>query len=152
MDDILLQLTAKMVAALASSTDVEVDQLPVLITGVYQTLATAGHVVIGLLRPTQPAVSAEESLFPDHIVCLDCGQKLRLLRRHIAAVHGLTPEQYRAKWGLPHNYPMVSHEHAARQSRFAKMSRLGRDRDLHSDDMHIHGDRERRLYQPEEPS
>ena len=125
MDEELLILTARIVSALARANDIEVDQLPILITSVYQTLAKVGQTVVGLLRPTQPAVPAETSLSSDRIVCLDCGQKFQLLRRHIAAVHGLTPEQYRAKWGLPPDYPMVSDEQSARQSRFARMSRQG---------------------------
>jgi predicted transcriptional regulator len=128
MEDDLLRLTAQIVSALAGANDVEADQLPILIQSVYQTLAMVGQTVIsGLLRVTQPAVSTKASLFSDRIVCLDCGQDFQILRRHIAAEHGLTPEQYRAKWGLPHDYPMVSAKYAAQQSRFAKSSRLDKN-------------------------
>jgi predicted transcriptional regulator len=121
MEDDLLRLTAQIVSALAGTNDVEADQLPVLIQSVYQTLAMVGQtVIVGLLRVAQPAVSTKVSLFSDRIVCLDCGQSFQTLRRHIAAEHGLTPEQYRVKWELPHDYPMVSANYAARQSRFAK--------------------------------
>jgi predicted transcriptional regulator len=126
MENDLLSLTARIVSALAGANDVEADQLPILIQSVYQTLAMVGQTVsIGLLRVAQPAVSTKASLFSNRIVCLDCGQSFRILRRHIAAVHGLTPEQYRVKWELPHDYPMASADYAARQSRFAK-ARFGK--------------------------
>jgi predicted transcriptional regulator len=126
MEDDLLSLTAKIVSALAGANDVEADQLPFLITSVYQTLAMVGHTVVSMLKVVQPAVSTKASLFSDHLVCLECGQEFQILRRHIAAEHRLTPEQYRVKWGLPHDYPMVSADYAAQQSRFAKARRSGR--------------------------
>jgi predicted transcriptional regulator len=103
----------------------ETDQLPKLINGIDQTLAR-GHTVIGPVT-AKPVVSTEKSLFPEHIVCLNCGQRFQIVRRHFAAEHGLTPDQYRAEWGLAHNYPMVSTKYAAQQSRFAKGRLLGRN-------------------------
>lgn len=129
MEEEVLSLTAKIVSALAGANDIEADQLPNLITSVYQTLAIAGKTVIDLLRPAPPAAPAQALLFPDRIVCLDCGGEFKLLRRHIATEHRLTPLQYRAKWGLPHDYPMVSADYSARQSRSVKMNRSSNNGD-----------------------
>jgi predicted transcriptional regulator len=79
-------------------------------------------------RPTtRPAVEIRRSVFPDHLICLEDGAKLKTLKRHLSAEHGLTPEAYRAKWNLPANYPMVAPDYAKARSRMAKAAGLGRN-------------------------
>ena len=73
-----------------------------------------------------PAVNPKRSVFPDHIVCLEDGKKFKSLKRHLATDHGLTPDEYRAKWGLPADYPMVAPSYSATRSALAKSSGLGR--------------------------
>jgi predicted transcriptional regulator len=113
------------VSAHVANSDVAANELPALIKGVYQTLATVDQTVTEPPK-AEPAVSAKKSVFPDHIVCLDCGEGFKMLKRHIATDHGQTPDQYRLKWGLPHDYPMVAPEYAAERSKMAKDIGLGK--------------------------
>jgi predicted transcriptional regulator len=124
VDDII-SLTAQIVSAHVAANDVAADQLSTLIKGVYQTLATVGQPVIEPPK-AEPAVSAKKSVFADHIVCLDCGGSYTMLKRHISTDHQMTPDEYRIKWGLSRDYPMVSAEYAAQRSQLAKDSGLGR--------------------------
>jgi predicted transcriptional regulator len=121
----LASLTADIVSAHIANNEVSPDQLPTLIRDVYQALATVGQAPAEPIT-AKPAVDVKKSVFPDHIVCLECGQSLKMLKRHLATDHGMTPDEYRAKWGLPHTYPMVAPEYAATRSQFAKESGLGR--------------------------
>jgi predicted transcriptional regulator len=123
--DNVLRLTAQIISAHISSNDVSVSQLPALIRAVHEALATIGQTVAEPSK-AEPAVSAMKSVFPDHIVCLDCGKSLTSLKRHLFVNHGTTPDEYRAKWGLPPTYPMVAAEYAAQRSKIAKDSGLGR--------------------------
>jgi predicted transcriptional regulator len=125
MEDDVLSLTAKIVSAHVTRNGVATDQLSTLIKSVHETLATVGQTVTEPPK-AEPAVSARKSVFADHIVCLDCGQGFKMLKRHIATDHGLTPEEYRAKWQLPPTYPMVAAEYAAERSKMAKDSGLGK--------------------------
>jgi predicted transcriptional regulator len=125
MDEDVLSLTAKIVSAHVSMNDLAADQLPSLIRTVHEALVTVGRTVADQAK-AEPAVSARKSVFRDHIVCLDCGQSFKMLKRHIVADHGLTPDQYRARWGLPLTYPMVAPEYAAQRSQLAKDSGLGK--------------------------
>jgi predicted transcriptional regulator len=102
-----------------------VQQLPEFIRAVYQTLATVGQAPVEPIK-AKAAVDAKKSVFADHILCLDCGDSFKMLKRHIATDHQMTPDEYRTKWGLPHDYPMVSPEYAAQRSQLAKDSGLGR--------------------------
>jgi predicted transcriptional regulator len=121
----LLQLTAQIVAAHAANNHVTSDVLMRMIESVYSTLAAVGTDVPAPEKQ-QPAVPAKRSVFADHIVCLEDGKKLKMLKRHLATTYNLTPEQYREKWGLPANYPMVAPNYAARRSALAKSIGLGR--------------------------
>lgn len=125
MEDQIISLTAQIVSAHVSRSDVAIDQLSALIRSVHHALATIDSSVIEQPR-AEPAVPAKKSVFTDHIVCLDCGQGYKMLKRHIAANHGLTPEEYRAKWELPPFYPMVAQEYASQRSQLALASGLGR--------------------------
>jgi predicted transcriptional regulator len=121
----VLQLTAQIVAAHASHNQVTAEALLRMIESVYATLAAVGAGTPAPEKP-QPAVPVKRSVFPDHIVCLEDGKKLKMLKRHLMTTYNLTPEQYREKWGLPASYPMVAPDYAARRSTLAKKIGLGR--------------------------
>jgi predicted transcriptional regulator len=104
---------------------VAVQKLPAFIREVHQALATVGQAVAGPIKP-EPAVAARKSVFADHILCLDCGGRFKLLKGHIAAHHQMTPDQYRIKWALPRSYPLVAPAYAAARSKLAKDNGLGR--------------------------
>lgn len=121
----LLQLTSTIVSSHISNNSVDVEQLPELIRQVYQTLSTIeknGNEAEKL----QPVVPVKRSVFPDYIVCLEDGKKLKMLKRHIQSAYGLTPEQYRERWNLPPDYPMVAPNYAERRSSLAREIGLGR--------------------------
>ena len=125
MDYQLASLTADIVSAHVANNEVTLEQLPALIRDVHQALATVGQAPAEPIK-AEPAVNPKESVFPDHIVCLECGATMKMLKRHLATDHGMTPDEYRAKWGLPPTYPMVAPEYAATRSQLAKDSGLGR--------------------------
>jgi predicted transcriptional regulator len=124
-DTNVLRLTAKIVSAHTRKYQVAADTLPELIHYVWRSLATAGTDEPAPALPT-PAVPIRKSVFPDHIVCLEDGKKLKMLKRHLQASYSMTPEQYRQKWGLPADYPMVAPNYANHRSSLAKQSGLGR--------------------------
>jgi predicted transcriptional regulator len=120
----ILGLTAQIVSAHVSKNKLETDALPSLIQSVYRSLSTAGEAEAA---PAQtPAVPVKKSVFPDYIVCLEDGKKLKTLKRHLQTSYGLTPDAYRTKWGLPADYPMVAPSYAATRSTLAKKIGLGR--------------------------
>jgi predicted transcriptional regulator len=124
IDTNILGLTAKVVAALVSNNTVPPADVQSLIRQVYKTLAEAGK------EPTQPergepAVPPAKSVFNDHIVCLEDGRELKMLKRHLMASYNLTPQQYRQRWGLPASYPMVAPAYARQRSALAKKIGLG---------------------------
>ena len=121
----VLGLTAKIVSAHIGKNQVAPDALPTLIQAVYDSLVTAGTAEPAPV-PLTPAVPIRKSVFPDHIVCLEDGQKLKMLKRHLRVSYGMTPEQYRAKWRLPADYPMVAPDYARHRSILAKQIGLGR--------------------------
>ena len=121
----ILGLTAKIVSAHVSKNRVGTEDLPSLIQSVYRSLSTAGVVEAAPIAQT-PAVPIKKSVYPDFIVCLEDGKKLKMLKRHLQTSYGLTPVAYRAKWGLPSDYPMVAPNYAATRSTLAKSSGLGR--------------------------
>lgn len=125
-DKDILALTAEIVAAHVANNKVEVEALPNLIQNVYKTLADAGNgpsVTLGA-KPT-PAVTIKQSVRPDYIVCLEDGKKLKMMKRHLKTTYNLTPEQYRERWGLPADYPMVAPNYARQRSKLAKDIGLG---------------------------
>jgi len=124
----LLGLTAQIVAAHVSNNSVARDSLPSLIQDVYSTLATIGHTAPPPSPPSDklaPAVPVKRSVFPEYIVCLEDGKKLKMLKRHLATSYNMTPEQYREKWDLPADYPMVAPSYAKQRSSLAKKIGLG---------------------------
>ena len=121
----LRDLTAQIVAAHISHNPVTPEVLLGLISIVHEALAGTGRTVVAAAKP-QPAVPLKRSVFPDHIVCLEDGKKLKMLKRHLMTTYHLTPDQYRQKWGLPASYPMVAPDYAVRRSALAKSIGLGR--------------------------
>ena len=120
----LLGLTTEIVAAHVANNSVAVADLPHLIQEVYRTLASVGSVPAVPERP-QPAVNVKKSVTPDYIICLEDGKKLKMLKRHLMTAYGLSPDEYRAKWGLPLDYPMVAPAYGAARSEMAKAIGLG---------------------------
>lgn len=121
----VLSLTTEIVAAHVANNSVPLDELPKLVRDVYQALrAVEGGTQAQEQRPT-PAVPIKRSVMPDYIVCLDDGKKLRMLKRHLKTAFNMTPEEYREKWDLPADYPMVAPNYAKRRSRLAKQIGLG---------------------------
>ena len=121
----LLQLTAQIVAAYTTHNRITSEALLGLIGNVYGAVAGIGQGVVDEPKP-QPAVAVKRSVFPDHLVCLEDGKKVKMLKRHLMTTYKLTPEQYRQKWDLPAKYPMVALDYAARRSALAKEIGLGR--------------------------
>src|SRR3954454_20609871 len=123
----ILGLTAQIVSAHISRNQVGTDALPSLIQSVYRSLSTAGEAETAAPEaPRTPAVPIKKSVFPDYIVCLEDGKKLKMLKRHLQTSYGLSPDAYRNKWGLPREYPMVAPSYAATRSTLAKKLGLGR--------------------------
>jgi predicted transcriptional regulator len=125
----LLALTAEIVASHVSNNSVQHADLPSLINEVYKALSQIGTPVVEApaARP-QPAVPIRKSVFPDHIVCLEDGKKLKMLKRHLMTSYNLTPDQYRERWGLPADYPMVAPDYAEQRRDLAKKIGLGTTR------------------------
>jgi predicted transcriptional regulator len=119
------ELTAEIVSSYVAHHDVAVGDLPRLITLVGRELAGLGQEPEAPARP-EPAVSIRRSVRPDHLVCLVCGQRLKTLRRHLQAAHGLTPQAYRETFGLRPDYPMVAPNYALKRQELAKKIGLGR--------------------------
>ena len=120
----VLGLTAQIVSAHVSNNPVAPDALPALIQEVYRTLSGVGKEPVQPDKP-QPAVPVKKSVFADHIVCLEDGKKLKMLKRHLKTAYNMTPEQYRERWGLPPDYPMVAPNYAEHRSSLAKKIGLG---------------------------
>jgi predicted transcriptional regulator len=120
----LLDLTAQIVTAHVRGTAVSAEALPELIRSVHKALSGVGATTSPSAR-TEPAVPINSSVFPDYIVCLEDGRKLKMLKRHLRNAFGMTPAQYREKWGLPGNYPMVAPNYVKRRSALAKELWLG---------------------------
>ena len=126
LSETLITLTSDIVAAHVSNNSVAVGDLPALISNVYGALAGLGQAAPVAEAPPEPAVSIRSSVKPDHIVCLEDGKKLKMLKRHLMTHYNLTPEQYRARWNLPADYPMVAPNYAEKRRELAKKIGLGR--------------------------
>jgi len=122
--DEVLGLTAQIVSAHVSNNAVAPDSLPSLIQEVYKTLSGVGKEPAAPNRP-QPAVPIRKSVMPDHIICLEDGKKLKMLKRHLKTAYDMTPDQYRERWGLGPEYPMVAPSYAKHRSTLAKKIGLG---------------------------
>jgi len=128
----VLSLTAQIVSAHVANNKVAVEELPGLIRQVYSALRGSGAAPAApaargatLAERPKPAVAIAKSVFAEYIVCLEDGKKLKMLKRHLQTAYGMSPEQYRAKWGLDSNYPMVAPEYARKRSSLAKAIGLG---------------------------
>jgi len=122
----LLQFTADIIAAHVSNNSVSIGELPALIASVHGSLAGLGAAPQQIQEELTPAVSIRSSIKPDYIVCLEDGKKLKMLKRHLMTSYQLTPEQYRAKWKLPADYPMVAPNYAEQRRSLALTIGLGR--------------------------
>ena len=126
--DLLIELTAEIVAAYVSNNSVAANDLPGVISQVHAALGGTVTPAEEVLEKQKPAVTVRRSIQSDHLVCLEDGQKYKSLKRHLMSNHGLTPEQYREKWELPADYPMVAPVYAEARSRLAKEIGLGQKR------------------------
>lgn len=122
----LITLTSDIVAAHVSNNSVSGDEVAGLISSVYSALAALGNETAPVEVAPEPAVSIRSSVKRDHIVCLDCGKKMKMLRRHLTSEHGLDPQAYRERWGLAADYPMVAPEYAETRRDLAVKIGLGR--------------------------
>ncbi len=118
----ILGLTSTIVSAQVSNNKVAIIDLAQLISSVHQTLTDLGE---GLPSPLEPAVPIKKSVTLDYLICLDDGKKLKMLKRHLRTAYGMSPDDYRAKWGLPSDYPMVAPKYARLRSKMAKAIGLG---------------------------
>jgi predicted transcriptional regulator len=128
-DNNLVELAADIVSAYVANNSVRPADLPDLINAVHNALKTTGSQQSQAeAQPPSPAVSIKKSLGQDYIICLDDGKKFKSLKRHLRTKYGMTPEQYREKWGLPKDYPMVAPAYARARSELAKSMGLGQQR------------------------
>jgi len=121
----LLSLTTEIVAAHVSNNTVAISDLPSLIEQVYRTLSNVGQDPVVQPERPQPAVPIKKSVTPDYIICLEDGKKLKMLKRHLKTAYNMSPEEYRDRWALPADYPMVAPNYAKQRSRLAKQIGLG---------------------------
>jgi predicted transcriptional regulator len=134
MDDLnrtdLIELTAEIISAYVSNNTVVASDLPAIIGDVHDALSKASQSIGQSEREElRPAVTVKKSVTPDHIVCLEDGKKFKSLKRHLRTHYNLSPEEYREKWGLPHDYPMVAPNYAQARSALAKQMGLGTRRE-----------------------
>jgi predicted transcriptional regulator len=124
-----IELTAEIVSAYVSNNTVPAGEIPALINQVHAALSkVSGKTIDGSAEPLKPAVSVKKSITPEYIVCLEDGKKFKSLKRHLRTQYNMTPEQYREKWGLSTDYPMVAPNYAAARSQLAKQMGLGQQR------------------------
>ena len=125
----LVELSADIVSAYVANNNVVTSDLPALIGDVHEALMKAAQKgLIPHREELKPAVPIKKSITPDFIVCLEDGKKFKSLKRHLRTLYNLSPEEYREKWGLPHDYPMVAPNYAAARSNLAKKMGLGQKR------------------------
>jgi len=124
-----IELTAEIVSAYVSNNTVAASEMPALINQVHQALLrVGGGNVEAPAEQLKPAIAVKRSVNPDYIVCLEDGKKFKSLKRHLRTQYNMSPEQYREKWGLPPDYPMVAPNYAAARSQLAKQMGLGQQR------------------------
>ncbi len=121
-----LGLAVEIVSAYVSNNAMSSADLPAMIRTVHTTLVDLGKGTDTSEPDLTPAVPVKKSVTPDYIICLEDGKKLKMLKRYLRSQYGMTPEEYRARWGLPHDYPMVAPNYAAQRSKLAKQIGLGR--------------------------
>ncbi len=126
-EDDLLRMTAEVVSAYVSNNTLATGQLADVIQAVYNSLrGLEGGISEPVAEPLKPAVPIRKSVTPEYLICLEDGKKLKMLKRHLRSTYNLSPDEYRAKWGLPPDYPMVAPKYAEQRSDFAKKIGLGR--------------------------
>ena len=125
--EMLITLTSDIVAAHVSNNNVSVEDVPSLITNVYNALAGLGGATTVAEPQPEPAVSIRSSVKKDHLVCLEDGKKMKMLKRHLMTEHGMTPDEYRQRWGLASDYPMVAPDYAETRRDLAVKIGLGRN-------------------------
>lgn len=124
-----IELAADIVSAYVSNNSVPASDLPQLINEVYNALQRVGSTVAAApVEPPKPAIAPKRSVTNDYIICLEDGKKFKSLKRHLRTQYGLSPEEYREKWGLPADYPMVAPNYAQARSNLAKEMGLGQQR------------------------
>ncbi len=126
-----VDLTAKIVSAFVSHNSTLAADIPALIAQVHAALlraANGGGEAVVAAEPARPAVSVKKSMTPDYLVCLEDGKRFKSLKRHLRSRYNMSPEQYRAKWGLPDDYPMVAPNYAVARSQLARKMGLGQQR------------------------
>ncbi len=127
-EDELLRLASEIVSAYVSNNTVPASELPAMIKSVHATLGSLGSApAIEASAAQKPAIAVKRSVTPEYIVCLEDGKKLKMLKRYLRSNYNMTPEDYRAKWNLPADYPMVAPNYAAQRSEFAKKIGPGRN-------------------------
>jgi predicted transcriptional regulator len=125
--DDLIKFASEIVAAYVSNNPTPISELPGMIRSIHATLgALSGGASTEIATTQKPAIAVKKSVTPEHIVCLEDGKKLKMLKRYLRSRYGLSPEEYRSKWGLAADYPMVAPNYAAQRSEFAKKIGLGR--------------------------
>ncbi|MEL7216619.1 MAG: MucR family transcriptional regulator [Pseudomonadota bacterium] len=122
----LLALTAEIVSSHASNNSVSAEELPGVIETVFRKLADLSGPEEEVQEELVPAVPIKKSVTKDHIICLEDGRKLKMLKRHLSTAYDMTPDEYRQRWGLPSDYPMVAPNYAAKRQELAKKIGLGR--------------------------
>ncbi len=123
----ILKMASNIVVAYVGHNSLATEQMPDVIATVYNSLQTLNAGAgAAAAEPPKPAVSIRSSIKPDYLVCLEDGKKLKMLKRHLRTAHDMTPDEYRAKWGLPYHYPMVAPSYAEQRSKLAKKFGLGR--------------------------
>ncbi|MGO9356382.1 MAG: MucR family transcriptional regulator [Xanthobacteraceae bacterium] len=124
-----IELTANIVSAYVSNNATPASEIPALISQIHGALVrvSGGHVEVAI-EPAKPAVPVKKSMTSDYLVCLEDGKKFKSLKRHLRTQYNMTPEQYREKWGLPPDYPMVAPSYAVARSQLAKKMGLGQQR------------------------
>lgn len=123
----MINKTAEIVSAYLRRNQVPAGEVPALIQSVNQALAGLGKAPTVSVAPT-PFVSIRASNRPDQLICLDCGFKAKMIKRHLTRAHNMTPKEYRTKWGLASDYPMTATDYSARRSELAKQVGLGKNR------------------------
>lgn len=121
----LVELTSEVISAYVANNSVSAEDLPKLIRNVYGTFSSI-EAENGPQPELVPAVNPKKSIFPDYIICLEDGKKFKSLKRHLTSHFNMTPQEYREKWGLPHDYPMVAPSYSVKRSNLAREKGLGR--------------------------
>ena len=123
---LLLELTTDVVTAFVAKNPIHQQHLPDFIRNVHSTLSGLSENSGDMASKAEPAIAPAKSITPEYLICLEDGRKLKMLKRYLRNRYGLTPGEYREKWGLPNDYPMVAPNYAAKRSEFAKKIGLGR--------------------------